>query len=158
METTNMYLQLLLLGENPCREKDLLLLVICLNPPTAGSQLPPRALSPLLSSLCDAEFTCSSVEVYYGRAVYTNLLYYSPCPVHHYSLYLCCLHAGEQKRESGRGKDQCRAERRGGCEAGTCSEELTQHILLFKAGSCAKHEPLERRAVSERVGFSCLSA
>ena len=43
----------------------------CLNPPTAGSRQPPGALSPLLFFFVTL-FTHISVEVYYGRAVYTQ--------------------------------------------------------------------------------------
>lgn len=78
METTNLYLQRPLQRERILTEWQTCFFFIWLNPPTAGSQQPPGALSPLLI-LFVTLFTHISAEVYYRRAVYTNLLYYSHC-------------------------------------------------------------------------------
>lgn len=89
METTNLYLQLPQRRENP----QTCIFFICLNPPTAGSQQPPGALSPLVFFYVTL-FT-HSVEVYYDRAIYTNkptILFFLCCaPYFSMSLLSLCL-------------------------------------------------------------------
>lgn len=71
-------------------------------------------------------FTHMSVEVYYVIAVYTNLLYCSPSPVHHTLTVhcLCCLCAWEQKTEQLLVHFEC-------CRETTdrCIDQMEKHVL-----------------------------
>lgn len=82
------------LAERILTERQTCVFFICLNPPTAGSQQPPGALSPLVFFFLTL-FTHISVEVYYGRAVYTNkstvLFSLSCAPYFSVSLLTLCL-------------------------------------------------------------------
>lgn len=87
-------------------------------------------------------FSRISVEVYYGRAVYTNLLYYSPSPGHH-TLTVYCFFAVFMLRSKNAYNKQSQlvhfvrwewddrsvhAGNGGGCFAETCSEGLNDYF------------------------------
>lgn len=78
--------------ESPPRKADLLLLYLS-EPTHCWISTDSRSSQPTAVFLCDAVHTHTPVwRCIMVEAVYTNPLFYSPCPVHHTSLYLCYLY------------------------------------------------------------------